>query len=56
MTFDDAYCDFADHAWPVFRRLGVPVTLFVATEYPDHPDRAYWWDRLHAGLSVADGG
>jgi len=51
ITFDDAYCDFADHAWPVLKRLGLPVTLFVATAYPDHPERGFWWDRLFQVLS-----
>jgi peptidoglycan/xylan/chitin deacetylase (PgdA/CDA1 family) len=47
MTFDDAYQDFADHAWPVLRSLGLPVTLFVPTAFPDHPERSFWWDRLY---------
>jgi peptidoglycan/xylan/chitin deacetylase (PgdA/CDA1 family) len=50
VTFDDAYRDFAEIAWPTLQRLGLPVTLFVPTGYPDHPERAFWWDRLHAGL------
>ncbi len=54
VTFDDAYRDFAEHAWPAMRRLGVPVTLFVPTGYPDRPDRCFWWDRLfHALHSTA---
>jgi peptidoglycan/xylan/chitin deacetylase (PgdA/CDA1 family) len=47
VTFDDAYRDFAQRAWPVLRRHGLPVTLFVPTAYPDHPERVFWWDRLH---------
>jgi peptidoglycan/xylan/chitin deacetylase (PgdA/CDA1 family) len=50
ITFDDGYRDFEQHAWPVLRRLGLPAVLFVPTAYPDAPDRAFWWDRLHAGL------
>ena len=49
LTFDDAYRDFADNAWPVLRRLGVPVVLFVPTAFPDRPV-AFWWDRLYAAL------
>lgn len=52
VTFDDAYRDFAEQAWPVLRRHGVPATLFVPTGYPDRPDRAFWWDRLHAALTL----
>ncbi len=50
VTFDDACLDFAEHAWPVMRRLGLPATLFVPTAYPDAPQRAFWWDRLYHGL------
>jgi peptidoglycan/xylan/chitin deacetylase (PgdA/CDA1 family) len=52
VTVDDAYQDFAAHAWPVLRRLGVPVVLFVATGFPDRPDRSYWWDDLHHALAT----
>jgi peptidoglycan/xylan/chitin deacetylase (PgdA/CDA1 family) len=51
VTFDDAYEDFAEHAWPVLRRLDLPVTLFVPTAYPDSPEPSFWWDRLHAALA-----
>lgn len=47
VTFDDAYRDFAECAWPVLRDLDVPVTVFVPTAYPDQPTRTLWWDRLH---------
>lgn len=50
ITFDDAYRDFAEHAWPVLRGLGLPAALFVATDYPDHPRRGFWWDRLYHAL------
>ena len=50
VTFDDAYRDFATNAWPVLRRHGLPVTMFVPTAYPDGEAR-FWWDRLHAALS-----
>jgi len=55
ITFDDAYRDFAEAAWPTLRRLGLPVTLFVPTAYPDHPERAFWWDRLHRAVHHAPG-
>ena len=50
LTFDDAYRDFAEHAWPVLERLGVPVVLFVPTAFPD-AGIAFWWDRLAAALA-----
>jgi peptidoglycan/xylan/chitin deacetylase (PgdA/CDA1 family) len=50
ITFDDAYRDFAENAWGVLKALGIPVILFVPTAYPDHPERALWWDKLYHAL------
>ncbi len=50
ITFDDAYCDFAEQAWPIMRRENIPATLFVPTAFPDHPERVLWWDRLYQAL------
>jgi peptidoglycan/xylan/chitin deacetylase (PgdA/CDA1 family) len=50
VTFDDAYQDFEQHAWPVLQRYQIPVTLFVPTAFPDHPERLFWWDRLFHAL------
>lgn len=47
VTFDDAYRDFGDVAFPILKELGIPVTLFVPTDYPGRPARAFPWDRLH---------
>lgn len=47
VTFDDAYRDFQENAWPILKRLKLPVTLFVATSYPGNPDKMFWWDRLY---------
>jgi peptidoglycan/xylan/chitin deacetylase (PgdA/CDA1 family) len=54
VTFDDAYEDFAEHAWPRLRRLDIPATLFVPTAYPDSPGRRFWWDRLSHAISTTD--
>ena len=53
VTFDDAYRDFADHAWPVLRAQGLPATVFVPTGFPDHPERVFWWDRLYRAVASA---
>lgn len=50
ITFDDAYRNFLDVAWPALKRHDLPVTLFVPTAYPDHPERTFWWDRLEQAL------
>jgi hypothetical protein len=53
ITFDDAYRDFAEHAWPVLKSLGLPVALFVPTAFPVQPDRTFWWDRLYRAVVSA---
>lgn len=50
VTFDDAYRDFAHHAWPVLRAAGIPATLFVPTAYPEGTRPGFWWDRLWAAV------
>jgi peptidoglycan/xylan/chitin deacetylase (PgdA/CDA1 family) len=47
VTVDDAYRDFREVAWPVLRRLEIPVTVFVPTAFPGQKLRSFWWDRLH---------
>ncbi len=51
VTFDDGYRDFAVHAWPVLRSLGIPAVLFVPTAFPDGVPEGFWWDRLHSALA-----
>jgi len=53
ITFDDGYPDFRDHAWPVLRQLGLPVTLFVPTAFPGQQGSAFWWDRLYAAVATS---
>ena len=50
ITFDDAYQDFAEQAWPILSEFDLPVTLFVPTAFPDDPGRRFWWDRLYKTL------
>lgn len=52
LTFDDAYSDFAENAWPILKSHGVPATLFVPTAYPDHPEKTFWWDRLYHAIGT----
>ena len=53
ITFDDAYRDFAEHAWPILRRFDLPAVLFVPTAYPDNPELHFWWDRLFNATRAA---
>jgi peptidoglycan/xylan/chitin deacetylase (PgdA/CDA1 family) len=41
ITFDDAYGDFAEHAWPLLQRHGFAATMFVPTA---HVGRDNAWD------------
>src|SRR5262245_39741345 len=50
VTFDDGYYDFKEQAWPILRRYKIPVTLFVPTAYPDHPEQTFWWNDLYHAL------
>lgn len=51
ITFDDAYQNFADCAWPILKEHGFPAALFVPTAYPNHPERVFWWDQLEQGFA-----
>ena len=44
VTFDDGYADTFEIALPVLRDLGIPATVFVATDFCDYPERIPWWD------------
>lgn len=44
-TFDDGYRNNS-YVLPVIRRHGVPITLFVATNYVAE-QRAFWWDVVY---------
>ena len=52
VTFDDAYASVYDLAFPVLKRLGLPATVFVPTDFVEGR-QAMWWDRLRAAVRVA---
>jgi peptidoglycan/xylan/chitin deacetylase (PgdA/CDA1 family) len=59
VTFDDAYRDFVDNAWPILQRRGIPATLFVPTAFPDARDGffgSFWWDRVWQAVQAAPAG
>jgi peptidoglycan/xylan/chitin deacetylase (PgdA/CDA1 family) len=48
-TLDDGYKDNRDFAYPVFKRHGVPFTIYVPTEYADG-NGELWWLALDEAL------
>ena len=47
ITFDDGYSGTIGHAGDVLDSLGLPATVFLATDYVDRGEW-YWWDELPA--------
>jgi peptidoglycan/xylan/chitin deacetylase (PgdA/CDA1 family) len=43
VTFDDGFADVYEHAYPILRRLAMPATVFVSTDYVDRP-KPFWFD------------
>ena len=52
ITFDDAYADFTEIAWPILKQFRFPATMFVPTAYPDHRERAFWTDALYQAFAA----
>jgi peptidoglycan/xylan/chitin deacetylase (PgdA/CDA1 family) len=50
-TLDDAYKDNLVYAYPVFRRYGVPFTVYAPTDYIDGIGEL-WWLALEKALAV----
>jgi peptidoglycan/xylan/chitin deacetylase (PgdA/CDA1 family) len=50
LTFDDAYRDNKEHAWPLLERYGAPMTLFVPTAYVDGKGEL-WWAALEEAIA-----
>lgn len=41
-TLDDGYRDNLLHAYPIFKRYGVPFTVYVPAHYPGGGDHLWW--------------
>lgn len=55
LTIDDGYADFGEHAYPVFKKYGIPVTLYVVSEFAGG-GLWLWWDAIRYLLTnAADG-
>ena len=52
-TFDDGYRDNRDNAYPIFKRRGLPLTIYVPTDYPSGKGEL-WWIALEEIVARAD--
>ena len=52
VTFDDAYASVGALAAPILRRLGLPGSLYVVSDYPDSPQRPMSWDGIEQWLGT----
>lgn len=51
-TFDDGYRDNRDHALPVMREFGAPLTVYVATDFAQGTGQL-WWVALERTIAAA---
>jgi peptidoglycan/xylan/chitin deacetylase (PgdA/CDA1 family) len=42
-TFDDGYADVYSLAYPIFKKYGLPFTVYVSTNYPDGKAVLWWY-------------
>jgi len=52
-TFDDGYADNFTYAYPVFKKYGIPFTIYVATGFPDKT-AVLWWSVLEDAIIEND--
>jgi peptidoglycan/xylan/chitin deacetylase (PgdA/CDA1 family) len=52
-TFDDGYRDTLHYAYPLFQRRGLPLTIYVPTDYPSGRGEL-WWLALEEIVARAD--
>ncbi len=52
VTFDDAYKDYLEYAYPILKRYGIPAVNFAPTHFID-TGQLPWWDIVHAAVQAS---
>ncbi len=50
ITFDDGYYNNYEYAYPILKRLNLPATIFLVTDFIN-TDRLFWYDRLQTAVA-----
>jgi peptidoglycan/xylan/chitin deacetylase (PgdA/CDA1 family) len=53
ITFDDAYRDNLEFAYPILKRHAAPFAIYVPTSFPDRRGHL-WWLTLEAAIAASD--
>lgn len=53
LTFDDAYRDTMEFAYPILKRHNAPFAVYVPTSFPDRRGEL-WWLTLEAAIAASD--
>lgn len=43
LTFDDGYKDNYEYAYPIAKKYGVPLTIYIATDFPEQKMILWWY-------------
>ena len=54
ITLDDGYRDNYTLAYPIFKRLGVPFTVYVTTGFIDNKMPMWWYPNERLGISTEE--
>ncbi|MBU0469569.1 MAG: polysaccharide deacetylase family protein [Candidatus Omnitrophica bacterium] len=52
ITFDDAYWDIYEYAYPILKKYNLPAAVFVSTLYIES-GKSFYWDKLMSILNSA---
>lgn len=53
VTFDDGFANNCRYAWPILQEYGVPVTVFLATDYIGVPGAQLWTERVKRAVFLS---